>query len=203
MAATVLTLADLKDLQTNSPAYAAKMEGVREREQRLDTRRELMKQLVTYITSRAEPTLREAAEAGRGDTIIFDFRPVMKDPEDKSRKLFDPAECYWSGLTESGERVSANTGGVPFSVLVFGARVKGPDGRMYNDPSTLPDGKTLGKLLEEHYTGCKVVSRYNRERQQGTVRLVWDLEAWAAREARLRASRAAQPKRQRSQQQSK
>jgi hypothetical protein len=191
MTTTVLTLADLKNLQTSSDAYKVKATQTQEYEQKQALRRELMNQLVTFIAKDAVKSLTEATTAGRGDTIIFQFRPVMRDPEDPEgkRKLYAPEDCYWTGLDVQGNRVNASTGGVPFSVLAFGSRVEGRDGRMYNDPSTLPGGNTLGKLLEKHYAGCKVVTRYNKEHQLGTVRLVWDLESWVAREARQQARR--------------
>lgn len=192
MTTTVLTLTDLKNLQTGSDSYKVKVQQAQEHEQKLAARRDLMRQLVTYITSTSNDLLREAAAAGRGDTVVFRFRNVMRDPEDPSgqRKLFPPEECYWTGLDDDGQRLSSSTGGVPFSVLAFGPRVKGQNDRMYNDRSKLPDGKTLGMLLEEHYKGCKVVTRFNRTRMEGTVRLVWDVETWEAREKRQRESRA-------------
>jgi hypothetical protein len=148
---------------------------LREKQERDDRLNVIMKEHVSWIkTLIPSPSeLRKLAgqPGGRSSVIITQASPP------RYRGVASPPETtYFTGF--DGKDLKNPSGGEPILKLWLGAR-KSVDGVPVNDPSSLPNGKTVVDLLNEEYADkghvfCPVWASPTRVE----LHMVWDEDGW-------------------------
>ena len=124
----------------------------REREQGRDARQARTQRLLTefadHLEARTNAKVPEAVDKGYGYTRIGSWRPPTKEKGEDGQRYYkyDAHLTHFAGLSEDGEPLPAEEGGIPIAQLLQGVLKRGS---RKPDPKALPGGKTSATILAE------------------------------------------------------